>query len=158
MSDNPYSPPAARVADFEPPDSIERPIVVTRAVYLLWASVVLMCPGAIYSIVHPDPEVSMGDTLLFIALYLGAAAGISYWLNTAAWKGRSYARWVLAVMTVVGLLLNFFWFDEIVADLQRLPWYIQSTDVLSTVVGIAGAVMLFAPSANAWYRAIRASR
>jgi hypothetical protein len=126
-------------------------------VFLLWASFVLMFPGAIYDAFHPDPDMTQGEMLLFVVFYMGATGAISYWLNTAAWKGRNYGRWVLAALTLFGVSL-YFWDQEIFDEIQSWPWYIQSTDYLGGAVAIVGNIMLFAPSANAWYRAKRASR
>jgi hypothetical protein len=154
MNDNPYAPPTAPVTDIEPAGSLERPPIVSRAVFLLWASFVLIFPGAVYNIIHPDPDMSRGETIVFWIFGLGISGAISYWLNTSAWKGKGYARWVLAVLSVLGFALVL-WAEREFPELPKSPWYIQSIDFLSSIVAVAGNALLFVPSANAWYREMK---
>jgi hypothetical protein len=159
MDDNPYAPPSARVADHELAPPLERPPIVSRAVYLLWASFALIFPSTIYDILYPEPETSLGENLLVFAFVLGATGAISYWLNVAAWKGEGYARWVLAALSVISYtLILWIWLGGRVFEYFNWPWYIQLFEFLSYVADMMGVVMLFAPGANAWYRQTRARR
>jgi hypothetical protein len=157
MSDNPYSPPSARVADFDPPGSIERPVIVIRAVYLLWASFALTIVAILYEGLQPDPDVNQGLALAITLVAIGVGTAIAVWLNTAAWRGRGYARWVMAVLTVIGFGF-IFWMERAMPEIPPSAWYIQVIDVISWITSILGNAMLFAPGANAWYRQMRARR
>jgi hypothetical protein len=157
MSDNPYSPPSARVADFEPPGSRDRPVIVRRAVYLLWASFGLTILTIVHEGLQPDPDVSQGVALAIVVFVIGTGAAFAVWLNTAAWRGKGYARWVMAVLTVSGFAL-IYWVDRTMPEIPPSPWFIQVIDVLSWAITILGNAMLFAPSANAWYREMSARR
>jgi hypothetical protein len=159
MNDNPYAPPSARVADAEAAGPLERPPSVIRAVYLLWASFVLIFPSTIYDVLHPEPDTALGENLSVFASIVGLSALYSYWLNGAAWKGKGYARWVLAVLSVAGYTLIFgVWFNDMAYEFLQYPWYVQVCDLLIYVTEIAGIILLFTPSANAWYCEMRARR
>jgi hypothetical protein len=156
MNDNPYSPPSARVADIDPPISPDRPVVVTRAVYLLWASFVLTILTMLYEGLKPDPELSPGMAVAITLLGIGIGTAIALWLNIAAWRGRGYARWVMAVLTLFGLA--FIYWAQQAMEIPPSPWFVQVIDVISWSISIFANGMLFAPGANAWYRTMRASR
>jgi hypothetical protein len=159
MNDNPYAPPSARVADAEAAGSIERPPSVTRAVCLLWASFALILPSTIYEVLHPEPDITLGVNLSIFAFIVGLSVVYNYWLNGAAWKGKGYARWVQVVLAVLGYTLIFgVWFDDLASEFLKYPWYVQACELLSYVTEIAGIILLFTPSANAWYREMRARR
>src|SRR5262245_58801594 len=100
MNDNPYAAPSAPVADIEAEVSLERPSAVVYGVRMLWAAFVLGLPGTIYDMLNPQPGLSRGVALALSLFSLGITFAIVWWLNTAAWKGRGYARWVMAVLTV----------------------------------------------------------
>jgi hypothetical protein len=159
MNDNPYAPPSARVADAEAAGSLERPPIVTRAVYLIWTSFVLIIPSTIYDVLDPEPGSTRGENLAIFAFILAASGAYYYWLNGAAWRGKGYARWVLAVMTAIGYSLIFWvWREDLASEFLQYPWYLQVSEILAYVAESTGIILLFTPGANAWYREMRARR
>jgi hypothetical protein len=154
MNDNPYAPPRAAVNDVEPAGSPERPRIVVLAVRMLWASFVLILPESIYEILNPDPELTPGESIFISLFAAGIIFAITFWLNTAAWNGKGYARWVMVALTLVGYA-SLVWLNQLDPAALESPWYIASIDVVSTILGLGGNGMLFAPSANAWYREMK---
>jgi hypothetical protein len=154
MNDNPYSAPRSNVSDVEPAGSLERPRIVVLAVRMLWVSFVLILPESIYEIFNPDPELTLGERIFISLFAAGIVLAITFWLNTAAWNGRGYARWVMIVLTLVGYA-SLVWLNQTDPAALESPWYIASLDVVSTILGVGGNGMLFAPSANAWYREMK---
>jgi hypothetical protein len=154
MNDNPYAPPVAPVTDVEPAQSLERPRIVVLAVRTLWAAFFLALPVAIYGVIVPDPGTSRMMSLILTIFGVGISFAIALWLNTAAWKGRGYARWVMAVLTLLGFA-TLSWLYSLMPEVFKTPWFIQAFNVVSNILMVAGNLMLFAPSANAWYREMK---
>jgi hypothetical protein len=157
MNDNPYAAPKSSVTDVEPAGSLERPRIVVFAVRVLWASLLVAVPTSIYDVLNPSPGMTQGMTLVLTLFGWGINLAIAFWLYSAAWKGKGYARWVLAGLTAFGFAL-IAWLDSIAPEAMNWPWHIQAIWVVSNILGLAGNGMLFAPSANAWYREMKRRR
>jgi hypothetical protein len=157
MNDNPYAPPAAPVSDVEPAGSLERPRVVVLAVRILWASLVMVIPGAIYGMMVPQGSVPQALLIVFSIIGLGISFAISFWLYTASWNGRGYARWVLAVLNILSFAFVAWALATMPAALKT-PWPFQVINVLSNILSVGGNAMLFAPSANTWFREMKRRR
>lgn len=158
MNDNRYSPPSAPVADIENEVSLERPQLVVLAVRLLWASFVLSLPGVVYDLANPQPDVPRGMLIAMSLIGLAITFALSLWLNTAAWKGRSYARWVMAVLMLIGIAVMGAFFKVVFEAWTQMPWYLTILGGLTMFLNAFGNALLFVPSANAWYREMRARR
>ncbi len=84
-------------------------------------------------------------------------------LTWFAWRGRNWARITHLVLLIVGMLsygvavvaANWLAPEEKLFDEE---WYLNVLFALETVLDMAGVLLLFIPSANAWYRAMRAAR
>jgi len=157
MNDNPYAPPAAPVSDIEPTGSLERPRVVVLAVRILWASFLLVIPGAIYGMMVPQAGVPQALLIVFSIIGMGISFAISFWLYTASWNGKGYARWILVVLNLLGLAFIAWAFSTMPAAFKT-PWPFQALNVLSNILSVGGNAMLFAPGANAWFREMKRSR
>jgi len=158
---NPYQPPAASVTDVPDPDAVTRPIAVTRAVQLLWATFtagfvlatieVITDPGT-----NPYFWLSLGVAIGTFAVIFG----ISFWIYGAIYAGRNWARILLLVLTIVVTVILLAAFAmvgrmaEIPADIKR-ELIISGSQFAVTFVATA---LLFTPSANRWYRAVKAAR
>ena len=106
MSENPYAPPAAQVADIEGSTaSLERPRLVVVGIGLLALDLVLGIVGMFWS--------AAGSSLVLNAVILGVM-GLFTWF---AWEGRNWARIVhLAVLLLALALLK----PRSTADIQQL--------------------------------------
>lgn len=153
---NPYAPPASLVDDVGGPDPSERPKSVIYAVRLLWAAFGIGVLSSIADLLAPDPELPSAGLGITVTWTL-VGFGISYWLYTAAWRGRGWSRIVLAVLLALtyGFLFVAWSIMPVAFD---LPIFAQIETVVLGLMNIVGTVLLFAPSANAWYRALKAAR
>jgi hypothetical protein len=158
---NPYQPPAAAVADVPDTGELTRPIVVTRAVQIFWATVALgFVLGVIDLIGGLDgtPGTPLGWVMQIGVFAVGLA--ISYWIYGAVYAGRNWARILMLVLTMVWLLVQI----VLVVMLQRYPQAPPGMmlNLISYAVQFAlnlvATAMLFAPSANRWYRAMKAAQ
>lgn len=170
MSDSRYTPPAATVADVESSvESLERPRIVTQGIWLLWVYLVIgvlqvIVEGLVaFTPIEDDPDgVSRKYQLIGTVVTLVVIV-VMVLLTWFAWMGRNWARITHLVLMILGMLmyglsiLASYWFvpgQEIFTD----EWYLTLLFALETVLSVAGVLMLFAPSANAWYRSMRAAR
>ena len=152
MSHNPYTPPAATVADVETLTSLERPRHVTIAVHLFWITLAIGVPGAIYSLVTGDKSgMPRGAQIAFTLIVWAISWGIAIWLLLSVRKGKNWARIVEAVFLALGLLISF-WAARIMFS---AGWYMGSTYLLQTALNALAVALLFTPSSNAWFRAIK---
>src|SRR3954467_4713846 len=104
MDHNPYTPPAAPVADALEALPAERPRNVTTAVALLWITAALNFAFTTATKYYPLHQ-AVGNTLwLFVPLAIGLAVGFGFcwWIYGAVGNGRNWARIVVAVLTVLG--------------------------------------------------------
>jgi len=149
MSDNPYAPPAAKVADVETDRAMERPREVTLAVWLCWLSIVVALPAIVdgyieFVVQETDRAASIGYIVINVMMY-----AIGIWVILALSRARRWARVAYVALALLGILGNISAWDQY----QARPWYAGSTMFLSSFVDIAVVVLLFRPAANAWYRA-----
>jgi hypothetical protein len=152
MSHNPYTPPAAVVADVETLTPLARPRHVTIAVHLLWITLVIGVPGAIYSLVTGENSaMSRGMQIAFSLVVWAISWTIAIWLLLSVRKGKNWARIVEAVFLGLGLLFAFW----AVRLMFTMGWYMGGIYLLQTVLNTAAVALLFTPSSNAWFRAIK---
>ncbi|MBC8026474.1 MAG: hypothetical protein H7Y89_10805 [Steroidobacteraceae bacterium] len=158
---NPYQPPAAPVTHVPDSDAATRPLAVTRAVQLLWAT---FAAGFVLATIEVIAELGTNPYFwLSLGVAIGTFAvifGISFWIYGAIYAGRNWARILLLVLTIVVTLILFAafavvgWMAEIPADIKR-ELLISGSQFAVTFVATA---LLFRPSANRWYRAVKAAR
>jgi hypothetical protein len=87
----------------------------------------------------------------------GINFAFSYWLYTAAWRGRGWSRVVQAALLAAGLAA-YYYLRSLSPDLFQLPPFIDLIYMIANLTEIVGIAMLFAPSASVWYRVMRAQR
>lgn len=101
MDHNPYTPPAAPVADAsEPLRPVERPRQVDRAVRLLW---IVLALGVVNSALQWRVLAASPASLATILLVQALGIGIAAWLTIKISGGRNWARITYLVMAVIGL-------------------------------------------------------
>ncbi len=146
MSQNPYAPPTAAVADPPPPTPIPRPREVTVAVRLLWLSFALGLSSGLERMEWVDV---MESTVGLVVM--GVYSGLLVWLILKIARGRNWARVVYTIL----LLLSYVsicsgWYTYFLA--YRGHAELVALDVLDTLSDIAGLYFLFTRAANAWFK------
>jgi hypothetical protein len=158
MNDNPYAPPKAIVSDIEAPLP-ERPPSVVRGVWSSWVSAACALPVSVYELIEVPKDMTPVENVVFTVVALAVAFAIAWLLNTAAWRGRNWSRWVQAILvtfTFGGLL--FIAMKRHLLPPNYLPRYLMAQYVVQAILNLVAVIFLFSPSANAWYREMRARR
>jgi len=163
MPENPYSPPAAEVADIEGDTaSFERPANVTLGIRVLWAELALGIVAMVVDVFttpaeDPDGDMWMANVAALIVTV--AVSGVVALFTWYAWKGRNWARIMHLVLLSFGVLTTLF---ALVASNLLFPElqdsameFFDASYVGQNLLNVAGVILLFTPSANRWYRAIR---
>ena len=135
--------------------ALDRPRIVVLAVRLLWGSLLLGVPVTIYDMFQPEPGVPMWLNIVATLFGWLIGFGISYWLYTAAWRGRGWSRIVQAVLLALGVLAIPVIMKIAPQIIRMLQLHVVIIYLVQNLIGIAAVGMLFSPSANAWYRAMR---
>jgi hypothetical protein len=144
MSRNPYAPPTASVAD--PPSALlVRPVVIRRAVLLLWISFGV---GILGGLSHAGPEEPWTIMLGFMAAF----GSILAWLIVQIARRRNWARITYLILAVLGDV------DSVSSwQSSRSLYHVHPSvlvlDVAGLVLEAIGLCLLFTKAANAWYRA-----
>ena len=149
MSHNPYAPPATTVADAAPAAAPARPRAVTIAVALLWVSIFIGMPVAVWRIATfggatPAPYFGM-----FVVVY-AFLLSVCFWLFGSVSKGKNWARITILVITAFYAAMQPFALKITLAG--PLPeGIVRISQLLSW---IAASSLLLAPASRNWYRAV----
>jgi len=144
MPRNPYAPPDAAVAD-PPSAALVRPVVIRRAVQLLWISFGV---GFLGGISHAGPSEPWTITLGFMAAF----GSILAWLIVKIAGRRNWARityLILAVLSDVEFVSS--WQSS--RSLYHAHPGVLVLDVAGMMVEAIALLLLFTSSANAWFKA-----
>jgi hypothetical protein len=152
MTDTRYAPPTASVTYTDPPSALERPAVVVLAVRLLWSGFAVSFVTSIYGLFVLPWNGAFGVILAMTLLGLAIATAISYAIFSAAWRGRGWARWVLGVLVVLGLVAVALIWKVFPPQHLSIPWQSSASFCIRMALYTVALAMLFSPSANAWYR------
>jgi hypothetical protein len=152
MTHNPvdrYAPPRTDVIDIAAADTMlaPRPRSVTLACALLLASTVI---GLISLLPFVDPPMP-GEPAAMTALIWGMTlvfAAIELWLLRCVWQRRNWARWVMVVMTMIGIALSL---PVIGEDWARAP-LVAGLGIASALLSAAGATLLLAHASARWFK------
>jgi hypothetical protein len=150
MSHNPYAPPATTVADAAPLAAPERPRAVTIAVALLWVSIFIGMPVAIWRIATfggATPAPYFGMFLVVYAFLLS----VCFWLFGSLRKGKNWARITILVMTALYIAVQPLTLQVTLAG----PSPDAIVKVLQLLLWVAASVLLLGPSSRAWYAAMK---
>ncbi len=156
MSTDPYRPPAANL-EVQKPEAGPPPRSVKLAVGLLLFSALVsiaitfamiggLVPGA------SSPSAAMDS----VSALLGLA--INVFLAYKIYKGRNWARWVLAILWLIGtigMLLSFSMLQLLgSAEVWKaVPWTVWLGAGVQTLIQIIAIVMLFLGRSSKWFRA-----
>ena len=140
MTQNPYAPPSAQVADPVEP-LLPRPRRVTVAMVLFCIATAV---GIILTIVqHRDRFV--GETVLAIGLTVGLTAGLCIAIDAR----RNWARWVYSAVILLPLLGNF----RAIAGWLRQPFTLTQIIILVTdTMALLSIILLFTAASGRWFR------
>jgi hypothetical protein len=157
VNENPYAPPKARLEDAEPEGDLTRPQSVVLGVRILWASFGVGVLSSIYDVFEAASGIANVANTVGTVVSLGVGFAISYLLNTAAWRGRGWSRVVQAVLLAIAIPIIVFAY-QLVPQAFVFSWFVIATSAIQQLLNLAGLGLLFAPSANAWYRAMKRAR
>jgi hypothetical protein len=104
---NPYSPPAAAVADAPETPGRPMPSAVRRALYLFVTSFLLNLAISIVSLRYPEANAYAGLSAMALAVSIVIELVILVWLGWKIAVGRNWARVVLLVLTIVSVPAGF---------------------------------------------------
>ncbi len=144
MTQNPYQPPSAEVADRLSSAPPVRPRQVGVATALLWISLALGVP-TMYLTMARDTDT--GFQPLFIALIVILFA-IAAFVNVQVHRGRNWARIVVLIMTILSAMVLLFPGEEAVP-----PGVLENVlNVASLLLEIAAAYLLYSHPGKLWFR------
>lgn len=140
MNDNPYRPPSSRVDDRPAaPDIAKRPIQVTRAVTLVWLSLLVGLPLNLWQIEAVPDDEGRGfvlGTVLFFTL-------VAICLNVLISRGTNWARIVFLVLTLLALPAYAGLLDEETA--------VVSLSAINGFMDVVTIVLLFSKTSSRWF-------
>ena len=150
MNENPYAPPGAVVADPEHPVSLDRPRSVVLAVRLLWTGFAISLMASVYGLFTLPAGARVAYILMIRIIAVGVALAVTWAAFTALWRGRGWVRWVIVVLIVLGLVTMTLW--AVLPLGTRVTWQTAAPMCVRIALYSLATVMLFSPTANAWYR------
>lgn len=128
----------------EPTTSVSRPIEVTRAVQLIYASFAI---GAIRAVFDLAQKIS-GVPLLLALLGLVIFFAICFFFVSKIAAGRNWARIVLLLLLVIGLP---FAIPGYIVELRTNPLH-GSISIVMAILQLIGTYLLFTKNSNLWFR------
>jgi presenilin-like A22 family membrane protease len=145
MSENPYQPPNAHVAD-KPSTAAPRvrPRQVSTATTLLWISLALGVPS-LYLATARDTDTGFLPLLIGMYVFLFA---ISAFVIVKVYRGRNWARVLLLVMVILSAVVLLFPGEE--ATPPAALEYVLN--VASLVVEIAAVYLLLSHPGKTWFQ------
>ena len=142
---NPYSPPRAVVADFQPGAAAQvRPGTVNLAVRLLWIACGL---GALFILFKPL-TLRPGTSALWVRLISFLFFAPFAWLNFKIAARRNWARITFVVIAIVGTMFYLIQPEKVI----RLSWPDKVNFMVQTGLQLATFVLLLLPSARRWFK------
>jgi hypothetical protein len=151
MGHNPYAPPAAAVTDAPPVAELERPRSVTIAFALLWGSILMGMPVAVWRVMTMGGVSPLTVLGIFLVVY-GIVFALCFWLFGSLRKGKNWARITILVITALYVAMQPLALQITLSG--PLPEAVVRISQL--LLWIAAAVLLLTPASRAWYRALKA--
>jgi hypothetical protein len=156
MNDERYAPPLAVAVD-EPVDPRVRPASVTWAVRFLWLSFAIGLPERFYHLFFPVVDLPLLTHLFRWSFGMTIAFAIAFALYAPGSIGWNWARWIIAALNLLYLVLLSAIFDIVPAHMGA-GGLARTQYATQWLVHLVGVILLFTPRANAWYRAVKAAR
>jgi hypothetical protein len=160
MTQNPYAPPTAPVADIAGAPPVATHPHVLLACKLMWASMVVSLASSIPDLFKLPGSLSIVAAI--ISLLIGTAIGfaIVWWFTIKLKAGRNWMRLLLTVFQVVGIVfVLLFW------DFYKTAFSLMAPDPVRIVLmgaqwllSLVAVVLINLPGARAWFAAVKQSR
>ncbi len=139
--------------------AIQHPHSVITGVSFFYISLVLGCIAGFINILHLShfsndiPFLTLSSTPPYFGFWSMLTITIlstiiGWFIISRINKGKNWARYVYAILVLIGLILWTTQFDLALA--QGLFALVAA--VINTFLGIIGSICLFTPSANAWFK------
>jgi hypothetical protein len=146
MDPNPYSAPKAPVADpiLVP---LERPRVVTRAVHLLWISLLIGIAGALAGLDEVAPDLG---SRIAVLVFDGVWLGINAWLIFKLARGRRWARTTYVLVAAFSYVVLAYSWPEAMKRMQDEPYELV-TMIAGIVTELVALYLLFTKASSAWF-------
>jgi len=142
---SPYAPPASKVGDPpEPHHLFEKPLQIRIAVWLLWLLIVLALPAMYFELSRASSYGQAVSMTIFMLAVLAFAA----FINVKISRGRNWARITFLVVVVFSVAVSFLP-DERGSAASTVE---SALSVISLVVDIAAAYLLFSWPGALWFR------
>jgi hypothetical protein len=146
QSNNPYAPPTAAVADVALAAPLPRPVVVTIACALLWASILIGMPVAAWRIMTLGSAPPATFIVMFLLTY-SAILALCFWVFGSLRKGKHWARITIFVLTAFYIVTQPLALPVTLAG--PLPEAIVK--ISQVLMWISASALLLAPASRAWY-------
>jgi len=143
MSETPYAPPGAKVADPEAPRPV-RPISVYRAVVCLWVSAAV----AIVSLILHAKIVTTADVVIACI-----SAALLALVAAKVGAGRRWARWLFVAVWILGSFSGMVMLALAPQAFLALPSTVQAIGVLQFALQTGALVLLFTRPSREWFSA-----
>ena len=124
---------------------LERPSQVGRAVFLLWASLIVSVVDALLSIeplAEFDTEFRLIMAVIFVVTF-GTCACLIY----LSGKRRNWARWGLLLLTVSGWAVYAIWPSDFAGE----PWWSWLGTGATAILDTVALILLFTGAGAHWY-------
>lgn len=131
----------------EPLATSARPMTVTRAVQLFYASFAIGSIKTVFDLAHKMSGVILILAIVFAFIFLGICC---FFVNRIG-AGRNWARIVFLVLLIIGLPLSV---PQYLAELRTSPIH-GGVSVLVAILQVIGIVLLFTKSSNQWFRKLK---
>ena len=154
MSESPYAPPKAVVADVDsrgPPGA--RPWQVGRAMACLWVAFGINIANSLWTLlVQPPPQVALMNPI-FLAIMYALGFLLAAWIYFSAGKGRNWARIIVLIFSALSLLGLPFVAYQVNAGAATLVAAIAAVVIACLKAYLA--YLLLTSEAREWYRSMK---
>ena len=150
MSENPYTPPNARVADVQTEAPLGAPPTQVTLAIKLWAA--SYCLGFFSIVIYWDyfTNLQPAGSLLFNQAF---SLAISGWLYYKIYLGRNWARITLLVMAILGFAMSAS--GTVRSMVSAMPMPIKVQMLLSVGVNFVVLWLLFFSAGRRWFSAAK---
>lgn len=147
MSETPYAPPSARVADPEAQRPV-RPVSVYRATLCLWVSAAV----AVVSLILLAKIVTTADVVI-----AGISAALLALAAAKVGAGRQWARWLFVAIWILGSFSGMVMLALAPQAFLALPGTVQAIGILQYALQTGALVLLFTRPSREWFSAQHAA-
>lgn len=130
---------------------VSRPVSVQRAAICLWISAALALLMTLAQVVGLIATV--GASVGMTAAIGGVTAALLAWVAAKIGSGRNWARWVFAIIYVLGSLASVVLVLVAPAVFRALPAILQTNAILQFGLQTAAVVLIFTSTSRQWFRA-----